>query len=96
MTCRAAGGAGRLSPPALLSVRVIRLFMPSLSLPASFPFVQVPVIEVDSLVAMCDGSSVGGHPIEFIKLDKREGKGPAVCKFCGLRYKASAHAGHGH
>jgi len=33
-----------------------------------------------------------GHPIEYISLD---GAGPAVCKYCGLRYyKGDAHGHH--
>lgn len=36
---------------------------------------QVPVIEVEGHVAMCDGGGgATGHPIEYIQLDKRAGE----------------------
>ena len=55
---------------------------------------QIPVIEVDGHVAICDGGGGAlGHPTEFIQLDHVY-KAPAVCKYCGLRFKM-AH-GHGH
>ena len=48
---------------------------------------EVPVIEVDGHYAVCDGGSGAlGHPVEFMQLD-RIGTGPAVCPYCGLRYK---------
>ena len=57
---------------------------------------RVPVIEVASRVALCDGGGgATGHPIEYIKLDKRDGHSAATCTYCGLRYKMAAGA-HGH
>ena len=48
---------------------------------------SVPVIEVPGHVAVCDGGSGAlGHPVEYIQLDTVSNK-PAVCKYCGLRYK---------
>ncbi len=56
----------------------------------------MPVIEVASRVALCDGGGgATGHPIEYIKLDKRDGHSAATCTYCGLRYKMAAGA-HGH
>lgn len=55
----------------------------------------VPPIAVPSGVAMCDGGGgATGHPIEFIKLDKRAGASPETCKYCGLRYVMSGHGHH--
>lgn len=52
---------------------------------------KVPVIEVDGHLAVCDGGSGAlGHPIEYIQLDTVSNK-PAVCKYCGLRYKMKQH-----
>lgn len=52
---------------------------------------HVPVIEVDGTVAVCDGGSGAlGHPIEYIQLDTVSNE-PAVCKYCGLRYKMKPH-----
>lgn len=50
---------------------------------------DTPVIEVDGVVAICDGGGGAlGHPIEYIKLKvSDEEAGPQVCKYCGLRYK---------
>lgn len=51
---------------------------------------RVPVIEVAGKVAMCDGGGgATGHPIEFVKLDKRDGASPTVCKYCGLLFQAA-------
>lgn len=33
-----------------------------------------------------------GHPTEWIQLDRRVGAEPAVCKYCGLRYKSKDHS----
>jgi NADH dehydrogenase (ubiquinone) Fe-S protein 6 len=45
------------------------------------------VIEVADRVAVCEGGSGAlGHPIQYIQLD-RVNPAPAVCKYCGLRYK---------
>ena len=56
----------------------------------------LPVIEVAANVAMCDGGGGAmGHPIEFIKLDRRDGSSVACCKYCGLRFRrAEGHHGH--
>ncbi len=44
--------------------------------------------------AICDGGGGAlGHPIEYIQLDNVASKGPAICKYCGLRYE---HDHHGH
>jgi NADH dehydrogenase (ubiquinone) Fe-S protein 6 len=42
---------------------------------------------------MCDGGGgATGHPIEYIKLDLKEGAGTVnTCKYCGVRYKMKAH-----
>ena len=56
---------------------------------------KVPVIEVAGRVALCDGGGgATGHPIEYIKLDKREGKSAASCSYCGLRYRMAAGSHH--
>lgn len=56
---------------------------------------KVPVIEVAGTVALCDGGGGSmGHPIEYIKLDKREGHSASVCNYCGLRYKMAAGSHH--
>ena len=54
---------------------------------------RVPVVEVDQAVVMCDGGGgATGHPIEYIKLDLKEGAGTVnTCKYCGVRYKMKAH-----
>lgn len=56
---------------------------------------EVPVIEVDGLIAVCDGGTdpALGHPREFIQLNKVDVTQPETCKYCGLRYvqKAGAH-----
>ena len=55
-----------------------------------------PVIEVPANVAMCDGGGGAmGHPIEFIKLELRDGAKGVACRYCGLRYrKAAGHHAH--
>ena len=53
----------------------------------------LPVILVQSTTALCDGGGgATGHPVEYMRLDKREGASPAVCKYCGLRYKMAPGA----
>ncbi|XP_024363436.1 NADH dehydrogenase [ubiquinone] iron-sulfur protein 6, mitochondrial [Physcomitrium patens] len=54
---------------------------------------EVPPIKVDARVAACEGGTdpALGHPIEYICLD---GKGPHVCKYCGLRYYQGNVHGH--
>jgi len=74
---------------------------PQLALPnvhrsdAELRVARVPVVEVAADVAMCDGGGGStGHPVEYIKLDLREGHAINPCKYCGVRYrkKAGAHA----
>ncbi len=56
---------------------------------------QVPPIEVEGYTAVCDGGGgMLGHPIEYIQLDLVQHKGPAVCKYCGLRYVSKKHHHH--
>jgi NADH dehydrogenase (ubiquinone) Fe-S protein 6 len=56
---------------------------------------KVPVIEVAGHVAVCDGGGGAlGHPVEFIQLDNVSSE-PAICKYCGLRFKMKA-GGHHH
>ena len=56
---------------------------------------KVPVIEVAGHVAVCDGGGGAlGHPVEFIQLDNVS-TAPAICKYCGLRFKMKA-GGHHH
>ena len=54
---------------------------------------ELPVIEVDADVAICDGGGGAlGHPIEYIKLNvSDEHAAPQVCKYCGTRYKRKIH-----
>ena len=53
----------------------------------------LPVILVQSTTALCDGGGgATGHPVEYMRLDKREGASPVVCKYCGLRYKMAPGA----
>lgn len=62
---------------------------------AELRIARVPVVEVAADVAMCDGGGGStGHPVEYIKLDLREGHAVNPCKYCGVRYrkKAGAHA----
>ncbi|KAJ1434687.1 zinc-finger domain-containing protein, partial [Ochromonadaceae sp. CCMP2298] len=55
---------------------------------------EIPVIEVAGHVAVCDGGSGAlGHPVEYIQLDTVSKK-PAVCKYCGLRFKMSSEPHH--
>ena len=54
---------------------------------------KVPVIEVDGMTAVCDGGGGAlGHPVEYIQLNTIS-KNPAICKYCGLRFK-STHVHH--
>ena len=54
---------------------------------------QVPIIEVEGEMAICDGGGGAlGHPLEYISLER-----PGVverCKYCGLRYASKAWAKH--
>jgi len=55
----------------------------------------VPVIEVPGDTAVCDGGGGAlGHPVEYIQLNTVSDE-PAVCKYCGLRFKKKAGF-HGH
>ena len=52
---------------------------------------KIPVKEVEGYVAVCDGGGGAlGHPLEYIQLDTVSNE-PAVCKYCGVRFKASHH-----
>ena len=52
-----------------------------------------PVILVQGIKALCDGGGgATGHPVEYIKLDKREGASPTPCKYCGLRFQMAPGA----
>ncbi len=56
---------------------------------------KVPVIEVKGHVAMCDGGGGAmGHPVEYMQLDKKDGRSIATCLYCGLRYRAAAGSHH--
>lgn len=57
---------------------------------------QYPVIDVRSNVAMCNGGGGAmGHPIEYIKLELRDGAKGVACRYCGLRFrKAAGHHAH--
>ena len=52
---------------------------------------QLPVIEVEGEMAICDGGGGPlGHPLEYISLQR-----PGVierCKYCGLRFKSKSWA----
>mmetsp|Transcript_53405 Transcript_53405/g.129948 ORF Transcript_53405/g.129948 Transcript_53405/m.129948 type:complete len:156 (+) Transcript_53405:2316-2783(+) len=54
---------------------------------------QVPIIEVEKEMAICDGGGGAlGHPLEYISLER-----PGVverCKYCGLRFASKAWAKH--
>jgi len=56
---------------------------------------EVPIIEVDGNVAICDGGDGAlGHPREYIQLNKSKQNTPETCKYCGLRYRKKADAHH--
>ena len=46
------------------------------------------------------GGGATGHPVEWIHLDKRQGKVgarvPETCKYCGVRYVMTEKAVHSH
>ena len=52
-----------------------------------------PLLVHSAQVAMCDGGGgATGHPIEYVKLELREGHAAVPCKYCGVRYRrAAAH-----
>ena len=54
---------------------------------------KMPIIEVDGDVSRCTGvhGMNLGHPVQYIQLDRRHEFTPAVCKWCGLRYRRKAH-----
>lgn len=57
---------------------------------------QVPVVEVASNVAVCDGGGGAlGHPLEYIQLDTVKHHSVQTCKYCGVRYKMK-EGSHGH
>eukprot|EP00580_Thalassiosira_gravida_P001270 CAMPEP_0201603390 /NCGR_PEP_ID=MMETSP0492-20130828/3843_1 /ASSEMBLY_ACC=CAM_ASM_000837 /TAXON_ID=420259 /ORGANISM="Thalassiosira gravida, Strain GMp14c1" /LENGTH=123 /DNA_ID=CAMNT_0048067147 /DNA_START=33 /DNA_END=404 /DNA_ORIENTATION=- len=52
---------------------------------------QVPPIEVEGDVAVCDGGGGAlGHPLEYIKVGGRGGK-PVQCIYCALKFVQKAH-----
>ncbi|KAF0699983.1 Aste57867_9463 [Aphanomyces stellatus] len=58
---------------------------------AEIRIAQVPVIEVDSDTAVCDGGGGAlGHPLEYIALNIVSDE-PQTCKYCGLRFKMKHH-----
>ncbi|CAK4070845.1 unnamed protein product [Aphanomyces euteiches] len=58
---------------------------------AELRIAKVPVVEVDTDVAVCDGGGGAlGHPLEYIQLNTVS-KEPQTCKYCGLRYKMKHH-----
>lgn len=55
---------------------------------------SVGVVEVANVTAVCDGGGgVLGHPVEYIQLNTVSNE-PAVCKYCGLRFRRKADAHH--
>ncbi|GAB9469949.1 Nadh:ubiquinone oxidoreductase, ndufs6/13 kda subunit [Globisporangium polare] len=57
---------------------------------------QLPVVEVDGDVAVCDGGGGAlGHPLEYIQLDTVKHHAVQTCKYCGVRYKQK-EGSHGH
>jgi len=67
------------------STDLIHPYDPITGRPTPMEYVsRVPPIEVDGLIAVCDGG--GGHPKEFIQLNKVNPDEPETCKYCGLRY----------
>ena len=50
---------------------------------------SMPIVEVRGNVARCTGvNELGlGHPVQYIQLDRRHKHTPAVCKWCGLRFR---------
>eukprot|EP00744_Colponema_vietnamica_P005306 GILI01007783.1.p1 GENE.GILI01007783.1~~GILI01007783.1.p1 ORF type:complete len:133 (-),score=31.65 GILI01007783.1:95-445(-) len=58
---------------------------------------KVPVVEVEGLVAVCDGGGGKlGHPVEYIQLNKRNLNEPEICKYCGLRFIQKSGGHHHH
>ena len=74
----------RPAPPRLRRLLTAPRFALSLSLSLARTLAQV---------AMCDGGGgATGHPIEYVKLELREGHAAVPCKYCGVRYRrAAAH-----
>ena len=57
-----------------------------------FVLVQVPVIEVEGNVAVCNGGGGAlGHPVEYIQLNTVVPGEIGECKYCGLRYVHKSH-----
>lgn len=55
---------------------------------------SVEVIEVADVTAVCDGGGGAlGHPVEYIQLNTVSNE-PAVCKYCGLRFRRKADCHH--
>nr|CCA27988.1 conserved hypothetical protein [Albugo laibachii Nc14] len=64
---------------------------------AEIRIAQVPVVEVEGNLAVCDGGGGAlGHPLEYIQLDTVERYEPQTCKYCGIRYKMKEgyHSSH--
>ncbi|CAG9328961.1 unnamed protein product [Blepharisma stoltei] len=59
---------------------------------------KIPPIIVDDDVVRCGGvKTVGlGHPVVYIKLDKRKQGQVEKCKWCGLRYQKNPALIHHH
>ena len=56
---------------------------------------EVPVIEVEGSVAVCDGGGGAlGHPLEYIQLNMVHEGEENVCKYCGLRFRMKPGSGH--
>ena len=50
---------------------------------------SLPIVEVSGNTARCLGvNELGlGHPVQYIQIDRRHEHTPAVCKWCGLRFR---------
>ena len=56
---------------------------------------EVPPIEVDGDVAVCEGGAGAlGHPVEYItlKVHSSTDRLAGVCKYCGLRFVGKKHS----
>ena len=55
---------------------------------------SVEVIDVAGGTAVCDGGGGAlGHPVEYIQLNTVSDE-PAVCKYCGLRFRMRSGGHH--
>src|SRR4051812_25696851 len=59
---------------------------------------KIAPIIVDDDVVRCGGVKARGlgHPVVYIKLDKRKQGTPEPCKWCGLRYQKNPNLIHHH